>query len=462
MTYVFTFDASGCSGCKACQAACKDKNALPVGVLWRRVIEVSGGEWRQVEAAWENSVFAYNLSLACNHCVHPKCAGVCPVDAYSVRPDGIVLLDSTRCMGCGYCAWACPYGAPQYNPGQGVMSKCNFCVDKLDAGLPPTCVAACPLRVLDYAALEGSGLSSQSKDLWLLPAREHPYPLPDTSPTQPRLSVRLHPGMENSLAKTVSNREEIRPLPSAWGTLRTPDLDELPLVGFTLLTQMAVGMAACGLALSPLPWNVLLMIGVLFGVGSLISFLHLGRKRNAWRAVAHLKKSWLSREILLAGLFGLTWLLTVGLLLLKNSGLALAGLTLVGFGLVYSMSRVYRLATAPAWNSWRTPAAFFLSAAILGTLGMNLLAPDTRWLVVAGVALAAEMGMALAAEPKPPGALGWLRVALIAAAIGGVLLVGFVRQPFIFYLAFISFFLAFLAEAVGRSQFYALRKKSSL
>jgi anaerobic dimethyl sulfoxide reductase subunit B (iron-sulfur subunit) len=116
MTYAFTFDASSCSGCKACQEACKDKNGLPVGVLWRRVIEVTGGEWQKTNSAWENSIFAYNLSLACNHCVHAKCAGVCPADAYIVRPDGIVLLDSSRCMGCGYCAWACPYGAPQYIP----------------------------------------------------------------------------------------------------------------------------------------------------------------------------------------------------------------------------------------------------------------------------------------------------------------------------------------------------------
>ncbi|MCA1899756.1 MAG: 4Fe-4S binding protein, partial [Chloroflexi bacterium] len=115
MTYAFTFDASACSGCKACQEACKDKNNLPVGVLWRRVVEVSGGEWIRTGDAWTNTVFAYNLSIACNHCRHPKCAGVCPTDAYVHRPDGIVYIDSSKCMGCGYCAWACPYNAPRYN-----------------------------------------------------------------------------------------------------------------------------------------------------------------------------------------------------------------------------------------------------------------------------------------------------------------------------------------------------------
>src|SRR5512137_784025 len=139
MNYAFTFDASACSGCKACQEACKDKNGLPLGVLWRRVIEVSGGEWRTAGAAWTNSVFAYNLSLTCNHCVHPKCAGVCPTDAYALRPDGIVQIEPSRCVGCGYCSWACPYDAPQMDRHTGLMTKCNLCSDNLDLGLPPAC-----------------------------------------------------------------------------------------------------------------------------------------------------------------------------------------------------------------------------------------------------------------------------------------------------------------------------------
>jgi anaerobic dimethyl sulfoxide reductase subunit B (iron-sulfur subunit) len=55
MSYAFTFDANACSGCKACQEACKDKNQLPAGILWRRVIEVSGGEWHATGDAWETT-----------------------------------------------------------------------------------------------------------------------------------------------------------------------------------------------------------------------------------------------------------------------------------------------------------------------------------------------------------------------------------------------------------------------
>ena len=77
----FYLDAGACSGCKACQVACKDRNGLGTGVLWRRVYEVVGGGWRQEGAAWVQDVVAYNLSIGCNHCGRPICAEVCPAGA---------------------------------------------------------------------------------------------------------------------------------------------------------------------------------------------------------------------------------------------------------------------------------------------------------------------------------------------------------------------------------------------
>src|SRR3990172_514621 len=265
MTYAFIFDASACSGCKACQIACKDKNNLPTGVLWRRVYEISGGTWYPVKArssrpelddktgvggsnpyaAWVTDVFAYNLSIACNHCEHPKCAGVCPTDAFVVRPDGIVYIDTSKCIGCGYCNWACHYAAPQYNRDAGRMTKCNFCYDNIDAGLPPACVAACPMRVLDFVSLTPapSPKGRGELTLWEIPATEHPFPLPKYSRTEPHLAIRPHAAMTNALEKRVSNREEIKP-----GKTKS----ELPLVAFTLLGQMAVGIALFSFFSGPL------------------------------------------------------------------------------------------------------------------------------------------------------------------------------------------------------------------
>lgn len=376
MTYAFTFDAAFCSGCKACQAACKDRNNLPLGVLWRRVIEVSGGTWQRNGAAWDQTVFAYNVSISCNHCLHPKCAGVCPTGAYDLRADGIVLLDTAKCMGCGYCAWACPYGAPQYNPEAGVMTKCNFCFDDLQQGLPPACVAACPMRVLDYRPADSE---MQEVKLWESPSETHPYPLPPSSHTQPHLAIRPHAAMNTAEEKLVANLEEIRP--------RAPsNQEEMPLILFTLFSQMAVGGFWAMLWTFPGIWNGMarfqpipqILIGICLAAGMLASLAHLGKKKNAWRALGNLRKSWLSREILFTGLFGAGWLFTAaGNLLWHRSPIEGMALTAAfGLGLIYSMSRVYRLPAIPAWNTRQTNLVFIVSALLLGQSLMRVLSPS--------------------------------------------------------------------------------------
>lgn len=127
----FYIDSSRCSGCKACQVACKDKNNLEVGRRFRRVYEVNGGNFIPTgQGGVSNNVFAYTLSISCNHCADPICTKNCPTTAMHKRPgDGIVRVDTDKCVGCGYCAWSCPYGAPQLNEQTGQMSKCDFCVD---------------------------------------------------------------------------------------------------------------------------------------------------------------------------------------------------------------------------------------------------------------------------------------------------------------------------------------------
>lgn len=371
MSYVFSFDASACTGCKACQAACKDKNNLPVGVLWRRVFEISGGQWMCSGNSWLNDIFAYNFSIACNHCVHPKCAGVCPTNAYHVRDDGIVLLDSSKCIGCGYCNWACPYAVPQYNPAAGHMSKCNFCADNIDAGLQPACVSACPMRVLGVRKSDQLIESHDGLPLWKIAGAEHPFPLPEFSRTQPHILLIPHLAMKNGLEKVVANREEIR-----HGKAKS----EFPLVLFTLIVQMSVG------AFWAQPWLLSLIqsstgnythnlhlvlsfvIGICLFLGMLIAFAHLGTKRNAWRVFGNLKKSWLSKEIMLIGLFGLCF----GLSVFINSSFVYWSTAIIGFGLIYGMANVYKLRSIPAWNSWRTMAAFLNSAVLLGVFLVTL------------------------------------------------------------------------------------------
>jgi anaerobic dimethyl sulfoxide reductase subunit B (iron-sulfur subunit) len=143
----FYVNIQRCVGCKTCQMACKDKYNLPVGPNLRRVIEREGG-------VYPNPHF-YAVSLACNHCAEPGCVKACPSGALAKREkDGVVSYDYEKCVGCRRCEWVCPYGAPQWIEVDKKMKKCDFCHDYLDQGKPPACVAACPLRALDFGDIE--------------------------------------------------------------------------------------------------------------------------------------------------------------------------------------------------------------------------------------------------------------------------------------------------------------------
>jgi anaerobic dimethyl sulfoxide reductase subunit B len=183
----FHIDTSACTECKACQIACQDKNNLPAAMLWRRVIEYEGGTWIPQEgtAMAPNGVFAYSISMACNHCQSPICLQVCPAQAISKRAeDGVVLIDDSKCIGCRYCEWACPYGAPHFDEAHGVMTKCTFCADLLAQGQNPACVDACVMRVLEFGDLAELRAKYGSVDAI--------SPLPVASYTQPSIVITPH------------------------------------------------------------------------------------------------------------------------------------------------------------------------------------------------------------------------------------------------------------------------------
>jgi anaerobic dimethyl sulfoxide reductase subunit B (iron-sulfur subunit) len=199
----FYFDASACTACKACQIACQDKNQLSANVTWRRVITYSGGGWSaQGRFFVPNNLFSYAVSLACNHCENPLCAHVCPTKAITKRDDGVVLLDTGKCIGCRYCEWACPYGAPRFDEEAGVMTKCTFCEDLLAVGKNPACVDACVMRVLDFGELSDLRLKHG-----LVDAIE---PLPESSYTSPALVITPHKHAQASGTGTgrIENLEE--------------------------------------------------------------------------------------------------------------------------------------------------------------------------------------------------------------------------------------------------------------
>jgi anaerobic dimethyl sulfoxide reductase subunit B (iron-sulfur subunit) len=366
----FFFDAVSCSGCKACEVACMDRHGLDVGRRWRRVSEVTGGGWERDGVAWRNSVFAYHLSISCNHCERPICLEGCPTRAIVRRDDGVVLIEADRCMGCGYCSWLCPYSAPQYHADLGVMTKCSFCVEDLDAGGEPACVTACPVRALDAGGRDQLAERHGASDIAVDPA-----PLPARELTEPALLVASHPAASRSREPDV----ELAPRPPR-------GLREWTLVAFTLLSQTAAGLT---LFVGGLRWwlgesagsrdldlAVLPVVTGLLATAIGVSLLHLGRKRNAVRALSNLRSSWLSREILTAlvllGLTALTWWAT--LRLEAAAVQAWAGWATVPVAVLFllGIARVYMQRTVPVWNHWRTPSAFTATAVLMGGLVANV------------------------------------------------------------------------------------------
>ena len=117
----FLCDAERCIECNGCVTACKNENDIPWGVNRRRVVTINDGDHGE-----------RSISVACMHCSDAPCATVCPVDCFYTTNDGVVLHDKDICIGCGYCFYACPFGAPQFPEtgafgSRGTMDKCTFC-----------------------------------------------------------------------------------------------------------------------------------------------------------------------------------------------------------------------------------------------------------------------------------------------------------------------------------------------
>ena len=167
--YAYAVDVSRCIGCCSCMRACRAENDVPEGRFrtWVERYRVSSGGNVQVDVAAnddfifkevpeDDTVKAFFVPKLCNHCEKSVCTQVCPVGASYSTPDGVVLVDKKRCIGCGYCVQACPYGSRYIHPVAHTADKCTFCYHRITRGLPPACVLACPKAARIYGDLNDS------------------------------------------------------------------------------------------------------------------------------------------------------------------------------------------------------------------------------------------------------------------------------------------------------------------
>jgi DMSO reductase iron-sulfur subunit len=404
----FFFTADNCIGCHACEAACSEKNENPPHLAFRSVGYVEGGSYPDYKRL--------NISMACNHCDDPVCLKGCPTRAYTKHTEyGAVLQDPETCFGCGYCTWVCPYNAPQLDPVKGQVSKCNMCVDRLEVGLKPACVAACVGNALDFGVIETvpAGREQARVEIPGFPSAEVTHPnirfqqikqLPDELTRTDSMPVKYHKDERGSYRPAVHQkigREE------HWNLARLSSREN-PLVLFTLAAQAVIGafalqflgaLAGAGgvaafagfaaFAASPMVVPLAMLEFALVALGLFMSTLHLGKPKRFYRGFNNLRHSPVSREglgiaLFIAGLGGhiafalpanaavQTAFGTLPPALARAAALASLGcgaLAIVAgaVGLFY-MTRCYRIQARPFWNHWQVATAFGGNALALGSV----------------------------------------------------------------------------------------------
>lgn len=279
--YAFQVDLDKCTGCKACVSACHSLNGLEDDETWRDAGAIHGGS--------PAAPYQQTVTTACHHCADPACLNGCPVLAYEKDADtGIVRHLDDQCIGCQYCVLKCPYDVPKYSKALGIVRKCDMCHGRLADGEAPACVQACPTEAIRITIVNTEQTIREAKQNGgFLPGA----PSPDyTAPTTKYITKRQIP--ENALG-------------GDHGSLR-PEHAHFPLVIMLTLTQLSIGLYTVALFSGPGRLNAFAngfaFLFLLAGLAS--STAHLGRPLGAWRAFLNLRRSWLSREIVVFGLTG--------------------------------------------------------------------------------------------------------------------------------------------------------------
>lgn len=169
--YGFFTDTTLCIGCKACEVACKEWNALPAddfalsGMSYDNTRALSADTWRHVMFVekldggqrptgmppWQSHWLM--MSDVCKHCANAPCLEACPTGALFKTEFDTVVVQQDVCNGCGYCVPSCPFGVVDLSKIDGKAHKCTLCYDRMKGGLEPACAKSCPTDSIQFGEL---------------------------------------------------------------------------------------------------------------------------------------------------------------------------------------------------------------------------------------------------------------------------------------------------------------------
>jgi phenylacetyl-CoA:acceptor oxidoreductase subunit 1 len=386
-------DVNRCVGCQTCTIACKHANDTLPGIQWRRVIDVETGAFPDVERLF--------VVTGCQHCAEPPCVPVCPTGATSQRADGLVVQDYDICIGCAYCAVACPYQARtiahdqlwyygretkqeqavKHDERLGVAQKCTFCKDRVDDGLArgltpgvdpeatPVCSAACIAQAIHF----GDFKNPQSNVSMLVRDNPH-FQLNAELGTDPQIKyLYTTPAVPGRAAGAAEADEERLSDPSnpLVGQLQTfwDWRAAMNWIFGGISSGMAVAAWLASLAgIVPADRVPAAYLGsaVLMAMGLFFVFLKIGRKLRFWRAVSRPQTSWMTREIYAVAAF---YPAVLANLIWPGAGVSmLAGV----FALVFLFCQAKILHRARGISAWRVALVpwMIVASGLLEGLGL--------------------------------------------------------------------------------------------
>ena len=392
-------DVNRCVGCQTCTIACKHANDTLPGVQWRKVVDVEMGEYPSVER--------FFLVTGCQHCAEPPCVPVCPTGATWQREDGLVIQDYDVCIGCAYCAVACPYQARtiahdmrwyygketkqeeavRHDDRLGVAQKCTFCKDRVDEGIEkglkpgvdpeatPACAAACISSAIQFGDFKDPE-SNVSKllagphfqlnaELGTDPQIKYLYTTP-AIPGRPGGSAELDEERLSDPANPL-----VGPLQTLWDWRAAMNwIFGGIAAGFAVMAYLA---SLAGAVYSDMVPSLHFVAGGIMAVGLFCVFLKIGRKFRFWRAVSRPQTSWMTRELYAVAVF---YPAVLANLLWPSAVLSLLSGALA---LVFLWCQAKILHRARGIPAWRVPLMPWMLAATGLLEGTGLLALLLAW-----------------------------------------------------------------------------------